>query len=95
VTIARPDIVAGLSGRDLSWPYVLQMASGETILIVKKARVELALGRRTLRIWVFVADITDDFILGLDILQANDASMDVGRHVLRLGQNEKRLQRRC
>jgi hypothetical protein len=30
----------------------------------------LTLGRRTLRIWVFVADITDEFIMGLDIMLA-------------------------
>jgi hypothetical protein len=37
---------------------------------------------------VFVADIADDFILGLDILRACDASVDIGRRVLRLGQDE-------
>jgi hypothetical protein len=37
---------------------------------------------------VFVADITDDFILGLDILRAYNASVDIGRRVLRLGQDE-------
>jgi hypothetical protein len=37
---------------------------------------------------VFVADIADDFILGLDILRANDASVDIGRRVLRLGKDE-------
>jgi hypothetical protein len=37
---------------------------------------------------VFVADITDEFILGRDILLAYDASVDVGRHVLRLGKKE-------
>jgi hypothetical protein len=37
---------------------------------------------------VFVADITDDFILGLDILRAYDASVDIGRRVLRLGRDE-------
>jgi hypothetical protein len=37
---------------------------------------------------VFVADIMDDFILVLDILRAYDPSVDVGRHVLRLGQEE-------
>jgi hypothetical protein len=37
---------------------------------------------------VFVADIADDFILGLDILRAHDASVDIGRRVLRLGQDE-------
>jgi hypothetical protein len=55
---------------------------------VKEARVELTIGRRTLRRWVFVADITDDFILGLDNLRAYDASVDIGRRVLRLGQDE-------
>jgi hypothetical protein len=37
---------------------------------------------------VFVADIKDDFILGLDILRAYDASLDIGSRVLRLGQDE-------
>jgi hypothetical protein len=37
---------------------------------------------------VFVADIKDEFILGLDILRAHDASVVIGRRVLRLGQNE-------
>jgi predicted aspartyl protease len=87
-TVARPDIVAGLPERELSRPYVLQTASGETIPVVKEARVELTIGRRTLRSWVFVADIADDFVLGLDILRAYDASVDIGRRVLRLGQDE-------
>jgi hypothetical protein len=37
---------------------------------------------------VFVTDIADDFILGLDILRAYDVSVDIGRRVLRLGQDE-------
>jgi hypothetical protein len=87
-TVARPDIVAGLPERELSQPYVLQTASGETIPVMKEAHVELTMGRRTLRSWVFVADIKDDFILELDILRAYDASVDIGRRVLRLDQDE-------
>jgi hypothetical protein len=87
-TVARPDIVAGLPERELSRPYMLQTASGKTIPVVKEARVELTMGRRTLRSWVFVVDIADDFILGLDSLRAYDASVDIGRRVLRLGQDE-------
>jgi hypothetical protein len=56
--------------------------------VVKEAHVELTMGLRTLRSWVFVADIKDDFILGLDLLRAYDASLDIGRRVLRLGQDE-------
>jgi predicted aspartyl protease len=85
--VARPDIVAGLPERKLSRPYVLQTASGETIPVVKEARVKLTIGRRTVRSWVFVADITDDLILGMDILRAYDASVDIGHRVLRLGRD--------
>jgi predicted aspartyl protease/flagellar motility protein MotE (MotC chaperone) len=87
-TVARPDIVAELPEKELSRPYVLQTASGRTMPVVKEARVELTMGRRTLRSWEFVADITDEFILGLDILLAYDASVDIGRRVLRLVQDE-------
>jgi predicted aspartyl protease len=82
VTVARPDIVAGLPERKLSRPYVLQTASGKTIPVVKEALVELTIGRRTLRIWVFFADITEEFILGLDNQRAYHATVDVGRHGL-------------
>lgn len=33
---------------------------------------------------MFVAEVTDELILGLDVLQAYDATVDLGRHVLRL-----------
>jgi hypothetical protein len=63
VTIARPDIIAAQQEKKLSGPYVLQTAFGETTPLVKEALVELTLGRLALRIWVLVADITDEFIL--------------------------------
>jgi hypothetical protein len=61
---------------------------GWTIPVVREALVELNPGQQALMIWVFVADITDVFILVLDTLPAYDASVNVGRHVLRLGQEE-------
>jgi hypothetical protein len=50
-----------------------------------EALVQLTLRRSALHIWVFVAEITDEFLLGQDVLRANDASVDLWRHVLRLG----------
>ncbi|XP_023702529.1 uncharacterized protein LOC111861847 [Cryptotermes secundus] len=41
--------------------------------------------------WVFVANITDELILGLDILRAYDASVDIGRQTLRLAEEEVSL----
>jgi hypothetical protein len=42
---------------------------------MKEVRVVLTLGRRPLRTWVLVANITDEFILGLDILRAYETSV--------------------
>jgi uncharacterized protein YacL (UPF0231 family) len=67
------------------------MASGETIPIVKEALVEVTLGRRALRIWVFDAEITDELILELHVLQAYNMVVDLGRQLLRLGQEEVTL----
>jgi predicted aspartyl protease len=39
-TVARPDIVARLPERELSQPYVLQTASGETMPVMKEAHSE-------------------------------------------------------
>jgi predicted aspartyl protease len=66
VTIVRLDITAGLPVRELTRPYVLQMLSGKTLLILKEALVELTLGHCPLTTWLFVTKVTDEFILGLD-----------------------------
>ena len=60
------------------------MASGETIPVTE-ALVERTLGRQTLRIWVFVAEITDEYILGLDVLRDYDASVVLEHQLLRVG----------
>ena len=91
VTIARPNIVTGKPKRRPGRTYVLQTASGENLPVLKEALVKLTLGRRALRIWVFVAEVTDEFILGLDVLRAYNASVDPGCNLLRLGQEEVML----
>jgi len=49
---------------------VLETASGDIVPLLKDDFVELNLGRRALRIFVFFAKITDEFILGLDVLRS-------------------------
>jgi len=61
--------------------------------VQEEALVELTLGRRALRIWVFVAEVTDKFVLGLDVLRTYVASMDTGCHLLWLGWEEVMLWR--
>jgi hypothetical protein len=91
VTVARPDIAAGWPERQPNQRFRLQTASGEALPILKEVFLTLTLGRRPLKIWVFVANITNEFILGLDILRAYNASVDIGRHTLRLAEEEVSL----
>jgi hypothetical protein len=91
VTVIRPDIAAGLPEREPSTKCALQTASGETLPILKESFVTPTLGQLPLEIWVFVSHITDELILGLNILRAYDASMDLGHQMLRLGEEEVSL----
>jgi hypothetical protein len=59
--------------------------------ILQEVFLTLILGRRPLKITVFVASITNEFILWLDILRAYDASVDLGCQTLRLAEEELSL----
>jgi hypothetical protein len=82
VTIARPDIGAGQPERNPSRAYILQTASGKTIPVLKETLIELTLGWRALRIWMRIMEVTEEFILGSDVLRAYDATVDLGCHLL-------------
>jgi hypothetical protein len=55
---------------------------------MKEALVELTLGQLPQLTWVFITKIADKFILGLDVLHAHEASVDLGCHVLQQGNEE-------
>jgi hypothetical protein len=38
--------------------------------------------------WIFAAEITDEFVLGLDVLHEHNVSVDLGPCVLQLGEEE-------
>jgi hypothetical protein len=88
VTIAMPDFSAELPKRELIRPYVLHMAAGDTIPVMKEALVELAVGWCPLMTWVFFTKITDEIFLGLDVLCTHNASMDLWHDMLQLGDEE-------
>jgi hypothetical protein len=91
VTVARPDIVTGWPERQLNQSHRLQTAFGEVLPALKVVYVTLTLRRRPLKIWVFVANITNEFILGLDILRVYDATVDIGLQTFRLAEEEASL----
>jgi hypothetical protein len=57
--VARADIAAGLPERQPNQHYMLQMVSGEALQILKEVFLTLTLGWHPLKIWVFVANITN------------------------------------
>jgi hypothetical protein len=63
-------------------PVTLQMASGEVLLILKEALMTLTQGQHLLTAWIFVPNITDEFVLGLDVLCFQNATFDLKRIVL-------------
>lgn len=82
--MARLDNTAGLPERTQP-AYVLQMASGETLPVFKEELVKLATGRRLLQTSVFVAEATDESIMGLDDLHVHDTTVNLKHCMLRLG----------
>jgi hypothetical protein len=59
--------------------------------ILKEVFLTLNLGWRPLKMSVFVADITSEFILKLNILHAYDTSVDIGHQTLCLAGEEVSL----
>jgi hypothetical protein len=53
---------------------------------MKEALVELPLRWSVLRISVFVPKIADEFVLGLEVLRAYNAAVDLTHRVLRMGE---------
>jgi hypothetical protein len=84
--IARPNITAGWPERQPHPGFTLQTLSGEFLPILKEVLLTLTLGRRPPKMWVFIAKFTDELILGLDILRAYHASVDIGRQTLSLAE---------
>jgi hypothetical protein len=88
VTVARPYIVGRWPESEPNPGFTLHTVSGKSLPIFKKVLLPLNLGRCQLKMWVFVANITDELILGLDKLSAYEASVDTGRQKLRLAEEE-------
>jgi hypothetical protein len=91
ITVARPDIADERPERQPNQRFTLQTVSGETLPILKEFFLTLTFGLRPLKIWIFVADIINEFILGLDILRTYDAYIDIRRQTLCLAEEEVSL----
>ncbi|GFX51321.1 retrovirus-related Pol polyprotein from transposon 412 [Trichonephila clavipes] len=85
VSIIRNDLAQKLKEKLIWTPprVVLQTVTGEKIDIHGKLKVKIKFGDTTYHYAVYVADIADPFILGLDFLKEHGFTLDFNKNELR------------
>jgi predicted aspartyl protease len=92
-TIVRPDIAVGLPARNLARATSLQSISGQLTPVLKQVLVRLTLHNCRITTWALVANITEEFLLGLDVMWDLGVALDLGRQVLRIAGQDVPLKR--
>ncbi|KAJ8915667.1 hypothetical protein NQ315_000599 [Exocentrus adspersus] len=87
-TIVNPNIVAHCRIQNTDEDYQLETANGEVIPVKGVHLAEIRLGNSTFRQKVFVADITDDVLLGLNVMAEQNFILDLPQRVLKTNNEE-------
>lgn len=89
-TIVRPDIIkeAKVEGKIIPIDTSLRTVTGESAPVVGRANLRFRLGDWVTYQEVWLADVTDPCILGLDFLMAHDCHVDIAGGALQIGQQE-------
>ncbi|KAJ8914068.1 hypothetical protein NQ315_017589 [Exocentrus adspersus] len=87
-TIVKPNIVAYCRIQNTDEDYQLETANGEVIPLKGIHLAEIRLGNSTFRQKVFVADITDDVLLGLNVMAEQNFILDLPQRVLKTNNEE-------
>jgi predicted aspartyl protease len=87
-TLVRPDVAEGLPERYPTKVTKLRTITGQRIPVIKEVLVKLTLHKCRIITWAIVANINEEFLLGLDVMCAEDVILDLQRHVLRIGGQE-------
>ena len=62
----------------------LKTLTGESTPLTGEASVEICVGQLRIKHWAFVANMEDDFILGMDLISRHGLTIDPVKEVLRL-----------
>ena len=97
ITILRPDVLGRVS-KDIDIDVhpvdsLLRTVTGETTPVRSRGKLALQIGTVKMIHDVWIADIENECILGLDFLISNDCVVDVQESCLRIGSEEVRLKR--
>ena len=89
ISIVTPDVLQGVS-RDVIRPVnsCLRTVTGERAPIHGKGQLQLRIGSRVIPQELWVADIYDECILGLDFLQVNGCQVNLRDQALVIGDEE-------
>ena len=88
ITIVRPDVIEASSARILLTKTVLRTVTGETAPVKGRGHLRIALGNCETKHDVWVVDIVEEGIIGLDYLMANNRQVDLGSKLLYVGNDE-------
>ena len=86
VSIVRPDVVKDL--KPICCSCSLRTGTGQPVKVFGKVEIHLRLGRLEFSHQVLVADIVDEAIFGVDVMNAYRFIVDFKNNVLRIGGEE-------
>ncbi|KAJ8981733.1 hypothetical protein NQ317_008994 [Molorchus minor] len=87
-TIVKPNILAHCKMTPTSNNFILETAGGETLPVVGVHEAEFQLGRTVFRHQVFVANITDDVLMGLELMKKHGFQLNLQRRSIKTGHDE-------
>ena len=95
VSIVRKGLVRAEDVEPIPETIRLKTVTGESTPIMGEASVEICIGQLRIRHRALVASMEDDFILRMDLISRHGLTIDPVRQVLRLGNEEFKLNQRC
>ncbi|KAJ8974331.1 hypothetical protein NQ317_002514 [Molorchus minor] len=86
--IVKPNILAHCKMKPTTNNFILETAGGETLPVIGVHEAEFQLGRTVFRHQVFVANITDDVLMGLELMKKHGFQLNLQERSIKTGQDE-------
>ncbi|KAJ8975435.1 hypothetical protein NQ317_005471 [Molorchus minor] len=87
-TIVKPNILAHCKMKPTTNNFILETAGGETLPVIGVHEAEFQLGRTVFRHQVFVANITDDVLMGLELMKKHGFQLNLQERSIKTGHDE-------
>ncbi|CAB4016330.1 Hypothetical predicted protein [Paramuricea clavata] len=88
ITIVRPDVIELRSGKILPTETVLRTVTGETAPVRGRDKLNITVGNSETEHDVWIADMVEEGIIGLNYLMANNCQVNLAGKLLLVGDDE-------